>query len=58
MGQQAKKVRERTCQSCGKPFIVDAKQLKRHWEMCIRVQKIGLVLPGEIERPREAKLVP
>lgn len=50
MGKQAKTVKDRTCSVCEQSFFMNAKEIKAHAELCFRMNKLGLVVPG-IKRP-------
>ena len=51
MGKAAKEVKERRCILCRCLYHTDSAGIKRHFKVCTIATRLGLTLPGRIERP-------
>lgn len=50
MGRESKMRKDRVCKSCEKIFVSDAKGIREHAQTCVRLEKLGLVLVGGVDR--------
>ena len=46
MGHAANKAKERTCKDCKQSIYGNAAAIKRHAQMCVRLSRLNLVVPG------------
>lgn len=50
MPKESKVRKDRTCKSCKRLFVTDAKGLVEHALTCKRLGDLGLIMPGGIDR--------
>lgn len=51
MGKSANVEKSRTCRLCNASFNLSSSGLKKHFLLCARAMRAGLVLPGGIYKP-------
>jgi len=47
VGRLSKEVKNRQCRSCSRVLLVNAKDMKAHWEVCYRVKTLGIEIPTQ-----------